>query len=476
MQKLIDTVSSYYATGIQPQAKIFKVTFGQYQDRVIIIYPKTPNQLVYVWADPPYFSWSDPTEVATDSADFSPSAYMDSDGNIYVVYTQQTSLNLLELKMSFSQGSWNVGTVNTVCNVGESYFPSIIKDPTNRLWISWTYYDSGAERYFVHVKTSQDDGATWGTGPSDPGTSLTNGTDSCYSQLLFQSPYIHCFFSDGGDNTRLAFRSHHIQASGWESEEVIYSGTEIEDNFCADLSPDNRVGIVFPGTSSLLYKEFDGNNWSGVFTVDTNLPQSPAIKFLDNIPYVFFAKNIGSGQNQLHYSYKDGSSFVSPVFFESGQKTFDKVFCYDDSASTKYFDRTTQASDSTPADVLHPTSGGLVKDTDDAFFLGMDVKFNLAKIILYTAGIGGEVKWQYWGGESWSDFVPQSGNFHLDSEDKTVILWQDLNSVPFDWQRCPVNGTSEFWIRILVTTAFGTAPVGTQITAVPEAKYLKVIR
>ncbi len=474
MQKLIDTVSSFYATGIQPQAKMFKVSFGQYQDRVIIIYPQTPNQLVYVWSDPPYLSWSDPTEIATDSADYPPSVFMDSDGNIYVVYTQQTTLNLLELKMSFSQGNWSLGTANTVCNVGENYFPSFTKDSTSRLWISWTYYDSGAERYFVHAKTSQDDGATWGTGPSDPGSTLTNGTGSCYSQLVFQPPYIHCFYSD--DSTLLAYRSREIQAAGWDSQQTIYSSSTIDDNFCADLSADNKVGILFPGTSSLLYKEFDGNNWSGVLTVDNSVPESLAIKFLDNIPYVFFAKNVGNGQNQLFYSYKEGISFVSPEFFECGQKPFDKVFCYDDSAVTKYYDRTTEASDSTPADVFHPTSGGLVKDTDDAFYVGMDVKFNLTKIILSTAGIGGEVKWQYWNGESWSDFVPQSGGYHLDSEDKTVILWEDLNSVPSDWQRCPVNGVFEFWIKILVTTTFATAPVGTQITAVPEAKYLKVIR
>jgi hypothetical protein len=474
MQKLIDTVSSFYATGIQPQAKILKVSFGQYQDRVCIIYAKTSSQLVYVWADPPYLSWSDPVNLATDSADYPPSAHMDAEGNVYLIYTQQSSLNLLEVKMSFSQGSWSLGTVNTVCNVGENYFPSIIKDTTGRLWVSWTYYDSGTLRYYVQVKTSQDDGATWGSGPADPGTGLTNGTGSCFSQLLFQSPYIHCFYCD--DSTLLAHRSHEIQASGWDSQQAIYSGSEVDDNFCADLSSDNKVGIVFPGTSSLLYKEFDGNNWSGVFTVDTNVPRSPAIRFLDDVAYVFFAKEIGSGQNQLLYSYRDGSAFVSPVTFELGQKPFDGVFCYDDSSSSKYSERTTQASDSTPADVFHPTSGGLVKDIDDVLYLGMKVKFNLARIILATAGIGGEVKWQYWNGESWFDFVPQSGDHHLDSDEKTVILWQDLNSVPSDWQRCPVNGVSEFWIRILVTTSFTTVPVGTQITAVPEAKYLKAIR
>ncbi len=474
MQKLIDTVNSYYATGISPQAKIFKISFGQYQDRVVIVYPQTPNQLVYVWSDPPYLTWSDPVNIATDSADYPGSANMDSEGNIYVVYTQLTSLSLLERKFSFSQGNWSPGAVNTICNVSQNCYPSIIKDPVNRLWAAWTYYDPVAERYFIYVKTSQNDGATWGTGPSDPGTCLTNGASSCFCHLLLQSSFVRCFYSNG--STLLAYRSREIQALEWDSQQTIYSGSPIDDKFCADLSSDNKVGIVFPGASSLLYKEFDGSNWSGLYTVDSNLPESLAIKFLGNVPYVFFAKSIGDGQNQLLYSYQEGSSFISPAYFELGQKPFDLVFCYDDSAANKYSDRTGPASDLTPADVFHPTSGGLVKDADDALFLGMDAKFNLARIILSTGGMGGAVKWQIWNGENWSDFVPQCGNFNLDSQKKTVILWPDLNSAPSDWQMCPVNGVSKFWMRILVTTPFVTAPVGTQITAVPEVKHLKAFK
>jgi len=472
MQKLIDTVSSYYATGIQPQAKLFKITSGQYLDRVIAIYPKTPNQLVYVWSDPPYESWSDPVQIVNNCADYPCSAYMDSNGNIYLVYTQQTTLALLELKMTFSSSSWSIGTVNIVCNAGQNYYPSITKDSINRLWISWTYYDPVAERYFVHVKSSTNDGSTWGSGPSDPGTALTNGTASCYSQLIFQSPYIHCFYSD--DSTLLAYRSFELSGSAWSSQQTVYSGSTINDNFHADLSSDHKIGIVFPGTSSLLYKEFDGSNWSGVFTVENSLPVSPTVNFFDTQPFVFWAKNIGTGQNQIFYSYKEDTSFVTPTSFEKGQKPFDKVFCYDDSATNKYADRTTEAGNSTPADVYHPTSNGLVKDVGDAFYMGMDQKFNLTKIILSTGGVTGQVSWQYWNGQSWTNFTPYSGAYHLDSQDKMVILWGDLNSVPSDWQQCIVNNVTKFWVRILVTTSFTTAPVGTQITAVPEAKYLNV--
>ena len=473
MQRLIDTVSSYYATGIQPQAKFFKVPSGQYKDRVIVIYPKTSNQLVYAWADAPYESWSDPQNLATDSADYPCSAYMDSNGNVYLVYTQETTLALLELKMTFSSGSWSVGTANTVCDAGQSYYPSIIKDSIDRLWISWTYYDSVAERYFVHVKSSTNDGATWGSGPSDPGTALTNGSASCYSQLIFQSPYVHCFYSD--DSTVLAYRSFEVSGAVWSSQQAIYSGSAIDDDFHADLSSDQKIGIVFPGSSSLLYREFDGSNWSGVFTVDGSPPVSPSVKFFETIPFVFFAKNIGTGQNEVLYSYKEGASFVTPSPFEEGQKPFETLLCYDDSATEKYADLTSEASDSTAADVYHPTSNALVEDTGDAFYVGMHRKFNLARVILSTAGVTGQVSWQYWNGESWTGFTPCSGAYHLDCLDKMVVLWEDLSSVPSDWQQCPVNGVSRFWVRISVTTGFTEAPVGTQITAVPEAKYLNVI-
>ncbi len=474
MQRLIDTVSSYYASGIQPQAKLFKVPSGQYRDRVIALYPKTANRLVYVWADPPYESWSDPEDLATDSADYPCSACMDSEGHVYVAYTQQTTLVLLELKMTFSSGSWSPGSVNTVCNVGENYYPSITKDSIDRLWISWTYYDSVAQRYFVHVKSSTNDGASWGSGPSDPGTELTNGSASCYSQLIFQSPYVHCFYSD--DSTLLAYRSFELSGSVWSSAQAVYSGSAIDDNFHADLSSDQKVGIVFPGSSSLLYREFDGSNWSGVFTVEDSLALSPAIRFFNSIPFVFFTRTIGTGQNQVFCSYKEGSSFVAAAPFEKGQKPFDRAFCYDDSATDKFADLTTQASDSTAADVYHPACDALVEDVDDAFYMGMDQKFNLAKIILSTSGIAGQASWQYWNGESWTDFTPYSGAYHLDSPDKMVILWQDLHSTPWDWQQSLVNGVSKFWVRILVTAGFTTAPVGTQITAVPEGKYLNAIR
>jgi hypothetical protein len=474
MQRLIDTVSAYYGNGIQTQNKLFIIPSGQYKGRAILIYPLDASTIVYKWADPPYINWSSSVTIVANSADFPCSGFMDSTGNLYLAYTVQTSLALAMVKLSFTNGSWLIGAVRNVCTVGSNYYPSILKDPINRLWVSWSYYDSVTDRYSVHIKSSTDDGITWGTGETDPGEALTSGCASCYSQLIFQSPYIRCFYSDDGN--ALSYRSFELYGGVWSSAVLVYSGSDIQDDFQVSLSTDNKLGVVFPGVASILYREYDGVSWSGAITVDTTLPISPAIKFSGNTPYVFFGNNIGANQNQLFYSYKSGTSFITPAPLINGSMVLDKIFCYDHSATNKYYDRTSEARDTTPADTYHPTSNSLIRDIDDALYLGMEEKFNQVRIILSQAGIGGQVIWEYWNGSEWKGFIPYSGADHLDSANKLVILWQDLSSVPSEWQQCGVNNSTGFWIRARVTTTYTTAPIGTQITAVPENKYLIVVQ
>ena len=472
MEKLIDNVTSYYATGIPTQAKVFRISSGQYKNRVILIYPKDSGTIVFCWSDPPYQSWSDPVSMLSDSADHPFSGHMDSEGNLHLAYTVLNTLDLAFLKLSFSSGEWTSGSVYTVCDQGDNYCPSILEDGIGRLWISWSWYDPQTERYSVQVKSSTDGGQTWGSGSTDPGTALTSGSTSCFSQLKFLSPYVICFYSDGG--TKLAYRKIELSAAIWDSELVLFTGSEVNDNFHADCSEDNRLGIVFAGTSSLFYREFDGESWSGIYTVDTIPPVTPTLRFSQRRPFVFYGRNLGDQQDQLFFSYMRDGQFLDPLPLVEGAKAFEKVLCYDDSAAEQFHERTQEASDSTPADLFHPTSTSLIRDTGDCLFLGMDFKFNFLRIILSTSGTGGEVDWSYWNGGDWQIFVPESGVHHMDSQTKSLLLWKDLLSCPPDWQRHELQGTKKFWIRVKVNTSFTRAPVGTQITAVPECKYINV--
>jgi hypothetical protein len=155
---------------------------------------------------------------------------------------------------------------------------------------------------------------------------------------------------------------------------------------------------------------------------------------------------------------------------------FDKVFVYDDSASTEYEDKTGEASSEASGDIFHSESSAIIGGAEDCLYLGKQSGFYCAAIILSTPGTGGAVAWEYFDGENWTQFLPDSGAYHFDSSDKLVYLWQDTGSIPSDWQVTKVNNYSAYWIRIRVTSAFSTAPVGTQVTAGSKSDDLVLVR
>ncbi len=468
MIKEIATTNAYYGGGLSIQKKLFVVPSGAYQGRAIIVFPTSSSQIVFVWADPPYTLWSSETIVASDSADYPACAHMDDDGNVYVAYTVQSSLDLAEKKLTFSDGVWQAGSKNVVYNADSNYFPSLYKDVFDRLWVSFTRESGGV--YYVNVKRSTDDGVTWGTGPSDPGTALTSGADSCYSQLVYRPNHVYCIYTEGG--TKLAYRRRNIAAALYDDEVSLYTGTGLGANFSGAASEDLRLGIAFCDSSNVYYKEFDGSLWSGIETIDTSYSVNPNLSFRQNVPYVVFARQIGTDQQLPYFSYREGSEFVSPIPMSVELSTFDKVLCYRPSSAVQFMDKTSAAADDTSADVYHDDSNKLMLSAGDGVYIGQSEPFTTVAVNLSTTGGGGNVSWYYWDGSDWKVFTPASGAYNFDSSPALVRLWEDSDDLPGDWQLSVVSNSAKFWVKAVASSDFSTAPVGSQITGVTNLSYI----
>ncbi len=468
MIKEIATTNAFYGGGLSIQKKLFVVPSGAYQGRAIIIYPTSSSQIVFVWADPPYTSWSSERTVASDSADQPAGAFMDDDGNVYVVYTVQTSLDLAEKKLTFSDGEWQAGTKNIVYDGDSNYFPSILKDVLGKLWISFTRESGGV--YYINLKTSTNDGTTWGTGASDPGTALTSGASSCYSQLVYRPNHVYCVYTEGG--TKLAYRRRNIAGAIFEDEVSLYSGTGLAANFSGATSKDLRLGIVFCDGSNVYYKEFDGSLWSGIETIDTSYSVNPNLSFRQNVPYVVFARLIGTDQHQPYFSYREGSGFMSPAAMSAELSVFNKVLCYRPSSPVQFIDKTNAAADDTSADVYHDDSNKLMLSDGDGVYIGQSEPFTSVSINLSTTGSGGNVSWYYWDGSDWKVFTPASGAYNFDSSPALVRLWKDTDDLPGDWLLSVVSNSAMYWVKAVTSSDFNIAPVGSQITGVTNLSYI----
>jgi hypothetical protein len=445
------------------------VPSGIYAGRWAALYQKTAGTTVLVFSDPPFVNWAAAQNVVTDSADLPFSATMDKDGNIYVIHTQATTLALLMVKLSFANGVWTTGTVRQVLTADSNYYPVIVKDRTERLWAVWTRFVTAESKYYLQAKSSINDGATWGSGATDIGTTLTSGsTSAVYGQAEIFNDRVYAVYTDGG--VKLAARYFAITGSLWAAEEVLASGSGFDSNFAVKGSADGRLGVAYVNSSGLFYRENDGAVWSGAVQIDTS-GSGPLVVFPTGKPTVIYLKNFGSSQNQLVFTQKGESGFGSAVPLFAGEAAFAKVFVYDASATTKFQDKTAEAASVTAGDVLHSTSGGMLKDVGDALYLGMEEAFHFFRVLSSVAGAGGVVVYSFWNGSEWTAFVPDSGNYNFTDGGAGVYLWSDKSEIPANWHRSSVNGAVKYWLKIEVATAFSTGPVGTQLSAIPETIY-----
>ncbi|MBD3170150.1 MAG: hypothetical protein GF307_11750 [candidate division Zixibacteria bacterium] len=472
MHKHIDTTTAFYGTGIPPQQKLFKVKSGSYANRLLAVYPESPGTIMFSYSDPPYSTWSTPASLTASAANQPCTAFMDDEGNLYFVYTD-SSMELRFIKRPFIAGNWMMGTEYTVCNDGENYYPSLVKEDSGKLWVGWCHLDTSSMYYTIRVKDSDDDGATWGTGPGDIGAGLSIASSYVgYAALVITGGYLNAVY--WSSRTSLNFRKYPLGGGTWTDAEVIWYTNSLEFHFSAAGSSDGRLGVAFYGVSGypgIKYKEYNGAAWSGIYPGLFGEQSYPQLRYIDNIPYIVFTEGVGNNQELIKYSYLSGQSFVNPKNLIGGTNLFDKVYLYDDDGSPKYYQRTIEAGNSgSTADVYHPSSGAMIKDNGDVLYLGMDKPFYFIHAVLSTAGIGGIVTYSYWNGTEWDMFIPFSGAYNFDSTSGDIVLWDDMDTVPVDWQKNSIEENTKFWIKIEVTTAFTTAPVGSQLTSVPECK------
>jgi len=461
MIRKIAMSTATFAGGPTQQDRIFAVPSGPFQGRTAVVYLKTSSHLVLAWADPPLTDWSEEITIASDAADYPVSGVIDEDGNIYVAYSVQTSLDLLSKKLSFSNGEWTPGSAVTVFDGDSNFYPSIFKDSWDQLWITWTREAGGV--HYIQSKLSADDGVSWGGGPSDPGLQVNTGNSYAFSRLNEMSSTLHCIYCNGDDG--LFMRRRGLGAVLWNSEEGVYSGSGIGRDFDCRVSPDQKLGVVFADAENLSYKEFDGSSWSGAYPIDSTFAVGPRLLFSQTKPFVVYGVDIGGGKIRPVYSLLDQGAFAPPASVSSELDTLQYVLCHRPDAAVQYDDKSFQAANDTVGDVVHDDSGCLAVDSGDAVFFGQTGKFTRLQIELSAIGAGGDIDWYFWTGSDWEQFVPASGAYRFESSPETVILWQDSSGIPAKWQSATVAERSAYWVKAVVSSDFTSGPIGTQISS-----------
>jgi len=470
MQETIITTPAAAPLGHAPGRTLLKVPSGQYAGRLLALMQTAPGQIEYTYADRPYCSWASPVTVAVGAADQPFDAVMNAAGDVQIAYTDSTSGFLTTRRLAFVGGTWSVLTPVTVFDGAGGCAPSLAVDADGTLYLGYTRIDGSIRT--LYVKTSVDGGSVWGSGSSDAGDALTAGASSVIGKLVPGTGALHVVYCNGG--LQLSHRSCAYGSSSWAAEFQLAAGSNFDEHFDVAASSDGRLGVVWDN-GQLKYRDFDGDTWSPAVTLDADGGEWPQLLFIGTVPAIVYLSQLAAGQALVKYTTRLTGSFSAPDVLEPRAALLDSVVLYD-AASATLLDLTAAAGDAATADVFHTASGALVAAAGDAVYLGMDRRFRFVRWLLSTAGAGGAVVYSYWNGSAWIAFEPVDGGYALDNVDAGVILWEDYNAVPQDWQKRVVDGASRFWVRVEAVSEFTTAPVGSRITAVSDLQALSMRR
>ncbi len=467
LKKLVETQASN-PLGRQSSHHLFEIITGEYSGRRVALMATSATDIELTWADPPYNNWSTSQTILSDANDDSCDASIDANGNIYLVYMAITTGYIVSRKLSFVSGVWSVGSQVEIYNGSTCYNPSVSIEPSGKLWVTFTRYF--APTFSMYVKSSDDDGATWGTGATDTGTLITSGVTSLFPKVFISLNEVMLFFTVNGNSLQLVKKQ--ISGSTWSSAQIITSYS-VSDGYDMTLRPDGRVGLLF-GAAIIYYMEYDGSSWSAAELI-LDGATNPNIIFINNDPVALMSNLTDGSKVELMQSIRKAGQFTTPVPLDPSCTFFDKVLLYDASDGT-FEDLTTQAKSYISSDTYHSISGCLVKDTADCVYVGMDVPFRYIHLALNTVGVGGEVTFSYWDGDSWVAVSPVSGDGTLSAISEAVLLFTDDLLIPSQWQKSNVNSINRFWVKLEVTTGFSTGPVAEMVHPIPESDRFQVRR
>lgn len=463
MLKKITESSHFDPLGRPATRWLFKVIGGIYGGRMVALFFDDNAHLQRAYADPPYTSWSAPSTKISDNADTPIDAVMDTAGNIHLAYTDDATGNLVFRTLAFTDGDWFGGNKITVYSGAAELNPSLAIALDGTLWLSWTHQD-GASGY-VHVKSSTDSGQTWGSGPSDPGDVLTGAAASTWSCLRTDAARIHVVTSRG--QTQLEHRSRAITGGAWSDPFLIAAGTNFSAHFDVAAATDGSLCVAWIA-GDLAFRRYDGQSWGSVITINSSPDLTcPQVMLRNNTPVVLYLRGFGTaGQFRALFTQYKGDTFTTPEPIDHRADFLDGVVLYN-AVAQAYSDCTIAAASDTPGDVVHTHSARLLQNVGDIAYLGCEQRFRYLQFALSVAGVGGSVSCSYYDGVNWNAFTPLSGDTALDTANARLLLWNDYASTPPDWQKRTIDGRNLFWIRVEVTTAFTTGPVGSAITAIP---------
>lgn len=412
-------------------------------------------------------------------------ATIDSSDNVYVVYSvnaagANAAYDVYYRKLTNTGvGTWTMESeqlaIDAISTQGYSY-ATIEAQGTTRLWLAVRYFDNANYQVSTYYSDGMSANPTWTQSTQSLGTAGNNSTYH-YPALVKTSTGLAVIYNaQATANMRWRTRLDSDPLSSWGTEATVSSANLTTPTFSAAANETGNVYLAMNQSTNILFTYWNGSLWAANTTVSSTAVSNAfvSLSLVGSNAYVYYGDASGlsaglSGSRKFVYKkgvspYGAGNFDAVATQVDSYQGIFDKYWSY---VSSAYTNDTTDAGNTTNADTQ------MVSGSGDIIYFGKSTKFDAISWDLSTNGTNGRVVWEYWNGSSWvviNDFLGVSApSFTADGYLSFVP--------PSDWATTAVNseGTSYYYVRARVTTAFSVAPIGVQMAAIAQINWVNTV-
>ncbi len=412
------------------------------------------------------------------------SAAVDSADNVYVVYSaalngSNSEYDVFYRKLTKDVGStWTVGNEQTAIDASSSsaYTVATIEiEDTDRLWIAARYYDNNNYQVSTYYSNDQSDAPTWTVSRATLNTPSASTADH-YSTIVRFNGRVGVIYNAATNDQRWRFRSDSDPLTDWVAESIISTDNVSAPSFTAVSDGSDNVYYASNAAASIYFSYWNGSVWTATTTVAATATTDSYVGLStdgNNVWIVFGeTSNLSTGlpgSRKIVYRkgvapFTVGNFSTASIPLVSSHGTFDKYWRY---VSSVYTNDTTDAANTTSADTQTATN------VNDSLYFGKSEQFDAVVWDVSTAGIGGQLYWEYWNGSTWIQLTS------INSVTAPALTADGYISFtpPSDWATTAVNseGTSYYYVRARVLRAFTTTPIGVQFTTIPLASWASTL-
>lgn len=469
------TSTSIYALSFQNQRHIIRAASGT----LAMIYEKgapvsSGGGLVMAISRDNGLTWPEVTTLVALPSVF-PDVAKGANDDLYIVYSKNgdavsasADVGFLKLHYQPASDNWSIVRQSLVFDADSQTagYNGVAAWDGVSVWAAYRLHDGAGFR--VVVKRSSDDGTTWqdSTTADVPGPNADETATFAQTGDRLALIYYH---QDSQFKWRWRFSSD--PPDQWQPSELIYQVTQSlpsKSSYSAVADDQGRIHLVF-SSRGIQYLQFDGLQWTGSPVPLDAAGGYPSIATDGSRVWAVWRHVVGTSQSTIVWRQYDPLTATwnaqLNLLSDPSETVPARAWCYS-AAFGSFEDVTLAAGDTVARDVKHSATTVMLGITDDAVYIGQQTPFDYLRVQLKVSGIGGEVQWEYWNGGAWVPFTPQSGAYNFTKSD-SVRLWQGIEQAPLDWQQTSIGGDELlYYVRARVTTAFGTQPVGTQITSI----------